>query len=124
MEKINRRKFLQVLGISALAAPVAGSLVKPQKVYALEVPQVPLDEAAAKSKQFGYYADATKVDATKYPKRAGEEGKTQFCSNCQLLVKSGIKLEGKEETYGVCSLFQEGLAAEKGWCNMWVKKIN
>ena len=123
MKNINRRKFLKVLGLSALAAPVASSLVQPNKVYAMEVPEVEIDEASAKAKQFGYSAKAEAVDTTKYPKRAGEEGKTQFCSNCQLLVKDGVKLAGKEESYGACSLFPEGVVAEQGWCNMWVKKI-
>ena len=123
MNNINRRRFLKVLGLSALVAPVATRVLSPEKVYALEVPKVELDETSTKAKQFGYYRDAEKVDTAKYSKRAGANGKTQFCSNCQLQVKGDLKLEGKEESYGVCSLFPEALVTSKGWCNTWIKKI-
>ena len=124
MNKITRRNFLKTIG-SASAAVVCGVTVfKPKSAFSLDAPQKAVDENSVKSKSFGYYADATKVDITKYPKKAGADGATQDCSNCQLLVKSGIELDGKTEKYGICSLFTaDGVVAEKGWCNMWVKKV-
>ena len=122
-EKVSRRDFLKVITAAVVAAPVCSTIIKPKRVYALDVPKVAVDPESAKAKQFGYHEDASKVDVTKYPKRAGAEGEKQLCSNCQLLTQSGLKAEGKEEAYGFCTLFTEGLVAEKGWCNMWVQKV-
>ena len=124
-KNLSRRKFLKVLTTATAAMPVcyAANLLTPQVTYATP-PNVPVDSISAKGKQFGYHEDATTVDTTKYPKRAGEEGKTQFCSNCQLLTSSDVKVEGKDGTYGACSLFPEGVVATNGWCNMWVQKVS
>ncbi len=120
---ITRRKLLKVLGYTAASIPVANILIKPDKVYALEVSNVALDPALPKAVQFGYAEDATKVDVVKFPKRAGDVGSKQFCSSCQLLVKNGLDVAGKPGKYGTCTLFTEGLVTEAGWCNMWIQKV-
>ncbi len=122
--QINRRSFLRVIGVTAASIPVAGVLMKPNRVYALEVPTTEVDENSAKAKQFGYLADATKVDIVKFPKRAGDAGAKQFCGSCQLMVKGAQEVAGKTGKYGVCSLFTEGLVSETGWCNMWIQKVS
>lgn len=80
-------------------------------------PETPL------AKTLGYHEDASKVDIAKYPKRAGDEGAKQLCSNCQLLTQGAMKVEGREGAWGKCALIQDGLVAEKGWCNSWVAKV-
>jgi acetoin utilization deacetylase AcuC-like enzyme len=60
----------------------------------------------------GYAADATKVDAKKYPKYAAG----QVCTNCALY-------QGKPaDTWGGCPLFAGKQVAGKGWCTAWAKK--
>lgn len=122
-EQISRRKFLKVLTCAAAAVPVGAALNSfvPSDIKA--DPTTAVDAASAKATSFGYYEDATKVDTAKFPKRAGEAGAKQLCENCQLFMKGGLSVAGKEGTFGVCSLFQEGLVASKGWCNMWVAKV-
>lgn len=122
-EQITRRKFLKVLGVTTAALPVSAALNSfiPNDVKA--DPTTAVDAASAKAVSFGYSEDATKVDTVKFPKRAGEAGAKQYCDNCQLFLKGGLTVAGKTDTYGVCSLFQEGLVAGKGWCNMWVAKV-
>lgn len=64
----------------------------------------------------GYHHDATQVDTTKYPRRAGAEGATQFCHNCSLY-------QGQEgDEWGGCSLFPGKSVNANGWCNGWVAK--
>ncbi len=61
----------------------------------------------------GYKHDATAVDTSKFPRRAGSEGATQFCDNC-------LQYKATEEEWGTCAIFPGKLVAAKGWCNVWV----
>lgn len=71
-----------------------------------------LDEKSPQAAALGYVADATKVDAKKYPKYAAG----QLCSNCALYqAKEG-------DPAGNCPLFAGKQVAAKGWCSAWVKK--
>lgn len=117
----SRRQFLKILGASAFAAP---AILKTELASAQAQPSVPVAATDPMAIALGYSEDATKVDTTKYPKRAGVEGAKQFCSNCVLLVQSGIKIPGKDGEWGKCGLFQSGLVSTKGWCNSWALKAS
>lgn len=71
-----------------------------------------LEENNPQAAALGYVADASKVDAKKYPKYAAG----QLCSNCALY-------QGKAgEEAGGCLLFAGKQVAGKGWCSAWAKK--
>lgn len=78
-----------------------------------KLPQLNEDDPMAKA--LGYRKDATKVDAAKFPKRAGAEGKTQFCKNCMFYNSPS----GKS---GKCQIFVGKEVMAMGWCNSWSKK--
>jgi hypothetical protein len=60
----------------------------------------------------GYVADASKVDAKKFPKYAAG----QKCGNCQLFTgKAG-------DASGGCGIFPGKAVAASGWCSAYVKK--
>lgn len=61
----------------------------------------------------GYKKDATAVDIAKYPKRAGDAGATQFCSNCALYSAGANGLGG-------CTAIPDKQVAGAGWCNAWI----
>ena len=74
--------------------------------------QAKLDEKDPQAVALGYAADATKVDAKKYPKYAAG----QVCTNCALY-------QGKPtDAWGGCPLFAGKQVAGKGWCTAWAKK--
>jgi hypothetical protein len=110
---MSRRRFLLV-GAGAVVAVPLGSMVAALPAYAQEMDKV--DPANPQAKALGYVHDASAVDTSKYPKRAGEEGAKQFCHNCNLYT-------GKEgEEWGPCQIFPGKLVAADGWCNAWVPK--
>ena len=95
-----RRVFL----ITAAAAGVA--LTSGARAQAM------VDPKDAQAAALGYVADATKVDAKKYPKYAAG----QNCSSCALY-------QGKPaDAAGNCPLFAGKQVAAKGWCSAWAKK--
>ena len=104
MKTLNRRHLL-----TALTATAAASI--PIHTLAAET----LDESDPTAIALGYKADAEAVDVSKFPKRAGEEGAKQFCSNCALYKD----VDGE---YGTCSAVPGKLVAAAGWCNVWVIK--
>lgn len=119
--KPSRRVFIR----RSLAAISAASLLRvvgqPDQAWAQDLPAI--DAASPLAQSFGYYEDASKVDTSKYPKRAGAEGAKQFCSNCQLLTQAGLPAPaGKAGEWGKCALFPTGLVAVNGWCNQWILK--
>jgi hypothetical protein len=107
---INRRKFLK-LGVQAGGGALALSAIP---VQLLADDKVSPDEALAQA--MGYTTDATTVDTTKFPKRAGEAGANQFCHNCALFAGAADAAEAP------CSIFQNRLVNGNGWCNAWVAK--
>lgn len=71
-----------------------------------------VDEKSPQAVALGYVADASRVDAKKFPKYAAG----QLCSNCALY-------QGKpSDAAAPCSLFAGKPVAGKGWCNAWVRK--
>jgi hypothetical protein len=107
---IDRRGFLKI-GMKAGGGMLALSAIPLQLLAGDNVTE---DEALAQA--MGYKLDASTVDTTKFPKRAGDAGATQFCNNCALF--SGEV----DAEYAPCSIFQNRLVAGKGWCNAWVAK--
>ena len=70
------------------------------------------DDALARA--LGYRHDATTVDTTLWPKRAGVEGAAQLCANCRFLSgKAG-------DEWRPCALFEGRLVSADGWCNSWL----
>ena len=96
--------------VSLLLAGKVGTLAR-----AADTALVPLTEDDPTAKALGYYKDASKVDIKKWPKRAGAEGKKQFCSSCNFFTADG-------KTQGKCSIFVGKSVQAKGWCNTWTPK--
>ncbi len=60
-----------------------------------------------------YVEDATTVDTTKHPKKAGPDGASQNCASCALYtaVRDGA---------GTCTAIPGKLVLGAGWCSAWV----
>ncbi|MEJ8568309.1 high-potential iron-sulfur protein [Elongatibacter sediminis] len=109
-QKLPRRQFLK-FGMQAGGGVLALSAIPIQLVAQEKVdPSEPLAQA------MGYVEDASQVDTTKFPKRAGDAGANQFCHNCALYAG-----EADAET-APCSIFQNRPVVGAGWCNAWVAK--
>lgn len=111
---LKRRNILKqsLFGLSAVAA---ASILMPKQAFADgKLPKLAEDDPMAIG--VGYKHDATTVDSTKYPKRAGEEGAKQLCENCVLY--SGEK----SAEWGNCTIFPGKQVNAKGWCTAWAPK--
>ena len=107
---IDRRGFLK-MGMKAGGGMLAFSAIPLQLMADDKVTE---DEALAQA--MGYKLDASAVDTTKFPKRAGDAGAAQLCNNCALFAGE------VDAEFAPCSIFQNRLVAGKGWCNAWVAK--
>lgn len=105
-QSISRRRLLKQAAGSLVLIPLVNL---PQTAVAAE--KISLDHPSAKA--LGYVHKAEETDVTKYPKRAGEAGATQFCDNCS-------QYQATEAEWGTCNIFPNYLVAAKGWCNVWV----
>lgn len=106
--KIARRDFLRTTIAVGSAIPLGAIPI------VLKADNHRLSEDDATAKAMGYKHDATDVDVTKFPRRAGESGSKQFCDNCQLYKA------GSEDNWGGCAIFPGKQVNAKGWCNAWV----
>jgi hypothetical protein len=106
-----RRRLLQAVA-TWLILPAVGYMSR--KVHAQALP--PLQESDPKAQQLGYAQDATRVDDRKFPKRAGADGREQFCHSCQLYTGSA------QADWGRCPLFPGKQVNRRGWCNAWVRR--
>ncbi|MEM8815110.1 MAG: high-potential iron-sulfur protein [Pseudomonadota bacterium] len=106
MNKIARRKFMQ---LSAAAA--AGAVVMPgRSATAQDLPQLTEDDPMAQAMK--YVHDASTVDAASRPNPA----ETQNCANCALI-------QGEDgAAWRPCQIFPGKLVAAKGWCSVWAPK--
>jgi hypothetical protein len=108
--KIDRREFLK-FGVKAGGGILALSAIPIQLVA-----QDAVAESEPLAQAMGYVEDASKVDTTKFPKRAGEAGANQFCNNCALYAGEA------DSASAPCSIFQNRQVTGIGWCNAWVAK--
>ena len=106
----NELRFTRRDIIAATGAIIATSAL-PRLANAAE--KVTEDDPTAVA--LGYHHDASKVDTSKWTKRAGADGAKQLCNNCALYVDQG-------DGWGSCSIFQGRLVNGDGWCNAWVAK--
>lgn len=109
-KRINRRNFLK-LGMKAGGGALALGAIP---IHLSAADEVTEEEPLAQA--MGYKIDASTVDTTKFPKRAGEEGAKQLCSNCALYAGTA------DDAMAPCSIFQNRLVHAAGWCNAWVAK--
>ena len=101
----SRRDFL-ITGVALWA-----SALVPSVTVAAGPPELQESEPIAIA--LGYKRDATTVDTSTYPKRAGASGATQFCSNYALY-------SANENGLGGCTAIPGKLVAGAGWCNAWI----
>lgn len=111
--RYSRRRFLTTSARGAATIPLI-SVLGNGTAWAAELPK--LEESDPTAMALGYVTDANKADTAKFPKRASEEGKTQFCHNCLQYTPTD------EQGWGTCAIFPGKLVAEGGWCNVWVAK--
>jgi hypothetical protein len=100
-----RRRFLKWAAASAVALPVADSLLQSRTAFAADAGH--LDEADPAAKALGYREDTTQVDAAKFP----QHKPTQDCGGCRYYQgKAGSE-------WGPCTIFAgKGSVHTKGWC--------
>jgi hypothetical protein len=103
------------------AAVLAFPILNNRDAFAQGVTKA-LDEKSPQAQALGYYHDASKVDVTKWTRKAGPDGATMNCANCQLVLARGKKADGMDGEWAQCALFQDGLVNIQGWCNSWVQK--
>ena len=107
---VSRRRFIATSAKGAAMIPLV-SILGHGRTWAADLPK--LDEADPTAMALGYVHDANDTDTAKFPKRATDEGKTQFCDNCLQYVET-------EPGWGTCAIFPGKLVAGPGWCNVWV----
>ena len=103
LRRPNRRIFLLTFVASGSALAGAGAAAQSAPVHRESDPQ-----AAA----LGYRADATRVDAAKYPQHTA----AQICSGCNFFQGQTAAAQAP------CQLFAGKQVMAKGWCSGWVKK--
>ena len=99
---VSRRAFIKD---SALLVAAAGI---PAASWAQTVPL--LSESAPTALALGYKAQASKVDAKKYPRYAAG----QSCFNCALYMGGA--------SVGPCPIFAGFTVEAQGWCSSYIKK--
>lgn len=135
----NRRDFLKKTGIGFLfglpslsllkttlaraqsaaktgASPAASSATASPAGGGAALVMIKMDEPQAKA--LGYREDAKKVDAKKWPKRAGAAGSKQFCYNCMFYKASG---NPKASKAAPCTIFANKGVTSHGWCSSWTQ---
>ena len=117
---MKRRDFIRTSAVGLTVLPAAG-LLNSRVAFAAGEELVALDGPTAKA--LGYVHDASKVDSAKWTKRAGAEGATQFCSNCNFISGTPKAVDGQEGEWVGCQLFPGKLVNNNGWCNSWTKKM-
>ncbi|MCL4141707.1 UNVERIFIED_CONTAM: hypothetical protein GTU68_029220 [Idotea baltica] len=116
---MKRREFIKTSALGLTVLPTV-SLLNQRSAFAAGEEVVALDSPTASA--LGYVHDATKVDTVKWTKRAGAEGATQLCSNCNFLVGEAKAIAGQEGKWVGCQLFPGKQVNVDGWCNSWTKK--
>ncbi|MFS8137300.1 MAG: high-potential iron-sulfur protein [Thermomonas sp.] len=101
-ETMQRRRFLILAGLSAIAVPVA--LRWPTQASAEPKPLIALPLTNAQAHALNYVEDASLVKSANHKPGSA-------CANCQLFTPGT----------NACSLFAGYSVAPKGWCSAWSK---
>lgn len=117
----SRRSFLKITSGTLAALFGAKVLLKTDSAQAAGpaaggASPAMVSESEPMAKSLGYHVDASKVDAKKWPKRAGAEGGKQYCWNCQFYQ---VKTDPKTTKTGPCTIFANKAVEGAGWCNSW-----
>jgi hypothetical protein len=111
---MNRRRFFKCASIAVTSFFLAPLMYcKGSVAFAQEKP--PLSESDSTAQELGYKEDNTKVDTTKFPKKAGEAGKNQKCSLCKFYSAIDAK-------HGDCMIFVNNTVTANGWCSYWEQR--
>ena len=106
MNKIPRRKFIQLSAAAATGAVVLSG----RQAAAQDLPKLTEDDPMAQAMK--YVHDGSSVDAASRPNPA----EVQNCANCALIQGE----DGAE--WRPCQIFPGKLVAAKGWCSVWAPK--
>jgi hypothetical protein len=113
---VNKKQMIDRRGFIKLGIQTGGGVLALSAIPMQLAAQDAVAESEPLAQAMGYVTDATRVDTTKFPKRAGEAGANQFCHNCALYG-------GEPDSESApCSIFQNRLVTGTGWCNAWVAK--
>lgn len=102
---MNRRKLLRRSLLATSASLLSG------RVFAAENSLLGTDEPIAVA--LNYVEDASTVDPTAHPKKAGEGGDAQNCASCALYAETA-------DGIGTCTAIPGRLVRGAGWCSAWV----
>jgi hypothetical protein len=116
-ETLSRRDCLK-RGLSSLVAIPIGLAAASLSAVAAGHTGPKLSESDPTAQALGYVHDATKADINKFPKRAGADGATQFCSTCRF-----FEAEADAE-WGPCQIVGQKWVRGQGWCNGWIAKAS
>lgn len=106
MEKLGRRKFIQL----SVAVAAGGLVTGTRNAFASDLPQLSEDDPMAKSMRYTH--DVTTIDASTRPNPA----ENQTCANCALVQGN----DGEE--WRPCQIFPGKVVAANGWCTVWAPK--
>lgn len=111
---MNRRSFFKY-GLTAAASLLISPILSRKGSLTFADEKKPLSESDPLAQSMGYKNDGAKVDTKKFPKKAGDAGKKQKCSNCQFYTAVDAK-------HGGCQIFVNNTVMANGWCNSWTQK--
>lgn len=114
----HRRTFLKSGAFAVLGASLVTRWIGNDRANAQAPKPELVKESDPQAQALGYAEDANKVDTKKWPKRAGPDGKKQFCYNCQFYVSP---TDPKKSATAPCQILSNKLVKAKGWCNTWVQ---
>lgn len=126
--KFNRRNFVQLIGLGALAGTLLplnalaqerrrGGAAKPAGELDLPL-AVPGKDAAAALNYVEKHSDVKKAELK--VAKSGVAFEQQKCSNCMFYKKVGTK-NGKE--VGTCQVLPGKLVLADAWSTSWTKKV-
>jgi hypothetical protein len=113
-----RRDLLKFGAVGIIGSVIGARLLGSAPAFA-DAPLEMIKENDPQASALGYHTDAKKVDAKKWPKRAGADGAKQFCYNCQFFQAAGK--DPKSLKAAPCQILSMKGVASKGWCNTWTQ---
>ena len=123
----SRRAFLKNAALAVASLPFAGIFtsraVRASEAKGKDAPKeipLPAGETEASATDplvgaLGYVHHAKDADPKRFPQRQKKEAANQFCKNCSFYNE-------KATGWGKCTMIQNGLVYNDGWCGSWQKK--